>query len=77
MKSYYFQRKLFLLGKGWQIRHHLRNMLALEKNDVTLVQYLESYQNQPQHGSDKATHIVTSTLVPQRTGNRIKKDRIH
>lgn len=43
MKSYHFRKKLCLIGKGWQIRHHLRNMLALEKDNITLIQYLQSF----------------------------------
>ncbi|MCC2685608.1 MAG: Mother cell inhibitor of FtsZ [Paenibacillaceae bacterium] len=45
MKSYIASKQLCLVGKAWEVRHHLRNMLRLEENDkLELRQYLASFK---------------------------------
>lgn len=54
MKSYVTERQIRLVGKAWEIKHHLKLMLQQGGNSITLMDYvIGMHSPQPHKSLDK------------------------
>lgn len=73
MKSYIGKAQICLVGKAWEVRHHLRNMLRLENSrELTMLQYLASFN--PKDGSGHAPKpLAQPRLLPKKSTDPVER----